>query len=126
LNRNRLPTERRKWARLPLAIPVFVRSRDKTGKEALEFATALNVSATGALVMVRPSLTLSSQVSLEIPCVPLASAAALPKSSRLLRARAVWITHAATHQLVGLRFSQPLLGRNTRRPTARRKAVSSV
>jgi hypothetical protein len=126
LNRNRLQNERRKWARLPLAIPVFVRSCDKAGKELLEFATALNVSATGALVAVRPSLTLSAQVSLEIPCVPLASTAALPKSSRIMRARTVWISHAATHQLVGLRFSQPLLGRNPRRPATRRKAVSSV
>jgi len=32
--------ERRKWTRLPLAIPVFVRSRDDKGKELLEFATA--------------------------------------------------------------------------------------
>jgi hypothetical protein len=42
--------ERRKWPRLPLAIPIFVRSREDNGKETLEFATALNVSAGGALV----------------------------------------------------------------------------
>ena len=127
MNRDRLQNERRKWARLPLAIPVFVRSRDKSGKELLEFATALNVSASGALVAVRPSLTLSAQVLLEIPCVPLASAAALPKSSRILRARILWITHAATYQLIGLRFSQPLLGHKSPRPSARRrKVVSSV
>ena len=35
-------SERRKWARLPLAIPVFVRSRDAKGTEFLEFATALH------------------------------------------------------------------------------------
>jgi len=117
LNRNRPHDERRKWARLPLAIPVFVRSRDKTGKEVLEFATALNISATGALVAVRRSLPLSSQVSLEIPAVPLASTAALPKSYRNLRARTVWITHADTYQLVGLRFSQALLnGKSPQRP----------
>ena len=126
MNRSELQNERRKWARLPLAIPVFVRSREKGGKEWLEFATALNVSATGALVAVRPSLTLSAQVSLEIPCVPLASTAALPKSCRILRARTVWITHGATFQLVGLRFSQPLLGSKPPRPSIRRKVVSSV
>jgi hypothetical protein len=126
LNRNRPPDERRKWARLPLAIPVFVRSRDKSGKELLEFATALNVSATGALVAVRRALPLSSQVLLEIPAVPLASTAVLPKSCRNLRARTVWITHAATYQLVGLRFSQPLLGPKSPRASIRRKVVSSV
>jgi hypothetical protein len=35
-----------------LAIPVFVRSRDEKGREFLEFATALNISAGGMLVAV--------------------------------------------------------------------------
>ena len=48
--------ERRKWTRLPLAIPVFVRSRDEKGKEFLEFATALNVSAGGMLVAMRRAI----------------------------------------------------------------------
>ena len=126
MSRSRLPHERREWARLPLAIPVFVRSCDKNGKELLEFATALNISATGALVAVRRSLPLSSQVLLEIPSVPLASTAVLPKSCRNLRAKTVWISHAATYQLVGLRFSQPLLGRKLPRASAGRKVVSSL
>ncbi|MGH9500693.1 MAG: PilZ domain-containing protein [Terriglobales bacterium] len=126
MNRNRPHDERRKWARLPLAIPVFVRSRDKGGKELLEFATALNISATGALVAVRRSLPLSSQVLLEIPSVPMNSTAILPKSCRNLRAKAMWITHAATYQLVGLRFSQPLLNGKSPGAAVRRKVVSSV
>ncbi|MFZ0284490.1 MAG: PilZ domain-containing protein, partial [Terriglobales bacterium] len=104
-----------------MAIPVFVRSRDKNGKELLEFATALNVSATGALVAVRRSLPLSTQVLLEIPSVPLASAALLPKSCRNLRAKTVWISHADTYQLVGLRFSHALLnGKSPQNPTRRK------
>jgi len=39
---------------------MFVRSRDEKGKEFLEFATALNVSAGGALVAVRRSTALSA------------------------------------------------------------------
>jgi hypothetical protein len=50
MNETRPVNERRKWIRLPLAIPVFVRSRDDKGKDFLEFATALNVSAGGMLV----------------------------------------------------------------------------
>jgi hypothetical protein len=126
LNRTRPLSERRKWQRLPLAIPVFVRSRDKSGKELLEFATALNVSATGAMVAVRRSLPLSSQVLLEIPSVPLASATALPKSCRNLRAKTMWITHAETYQLVGLRFAHPLLNHDSPRAPIRRKVVSPV
>src|ERR1700693_448791 len=93
LNRRKPETERRRWTRLPLAIPVFVRSRDEKGKEFLEFATALNVSAGGALVAVRRSLPLSAQVTLEIPSAPLVSGNSFPKASRTLRARPVRISH---------------------------------
>jgi hypothetical protein len=126
LKRRKPETERRSWTRLPLAIPVFVRSRDEKGKEFLEFATALNISAGGALVAVRRSLPLSAQVSLEIPSAPLATAAALPKSSRILRARAVRITHAEGYHLIGLKFSHPLLNHTSVRRPARRKVASSV
>jgi PilZ domain-containing protein len=126
LNRRKPEIERRRWTRLPLAIPVFVRSRDEKGKEFLEFATALNVSAGGALVAVRRSLPLSAQVSLEIPSAPLATAAALPKASRMVRARAVRITHAEGYHLIGLKFSHPLLNHAASRRPARRKVASSV
>src|SRR6202162_6752833 len=85
LNRRKPETERRRWTRLPLAIPVFVRSRDEKGKEFLEFATALNVSAGGALVAVRRSLPKAAQVLLEIPSAPLAATANLPRAARALR-----------------------------------------
>ena len=57
--------ERRKWARLPLAIPVFVRTQGEDGKELLEFATALNVSAGGMLVAVRRVLPPAAQIMLK-------------------------------------------------------------
>src|ERR1700674_2081077 len=126
LNRRKPETERRRWTRLPLAIPVFVRSRDEKGKEFLEFATALNISAGGALVAVRRSLPLSAQVSLEIPSAPLATAGALPKASRMVRARSVRITHAEGYHLIGLKFSHPLLNHASVRRPARRKVASSV
>ena len=62
-----LGIERRSWPRLPLAIPVFVRTHGDDGKDFLEFATAMNVSAGGALVVLRRSLPLAAQVLLEIP-----------------------------------------------------------
>src|SRR5271165_6582196 len=109
LNPEKPHKERRHWPRLPLAIPVFVRTKDGNGKELLEFATALNVSAGGVLLAVKHSLPLSSQVSLEIPSAPLASAADLPTATRNLRARSVWTTHADGYQLAGLKFSHALL-----------------
>ena len=124
--RRRPEKERRKWSRLPLAIPVFVRSRDEKGKEFLEFATALNVSAGGALVAVRRSLPPTAQVLLEIPSAPLAATAALPKAARTLRARTLRIAHAEGYHLLGLKFSRPLLNGTAKLLSGRRKLASAM
>ena len=126
LNRLKPEAERRKWPRLPIAIPVFVRSRDEKGKEILEFATALNVSAGGALVAVRRSLPLSTQVLLEIPSAPLAVTNSLPKAARNLRARTMRVTHADGYHLVGLKFSRPLVNPPASRTSRPRKAASAL
>ena len=118
--------ERRKWERLPLAIPVFVRRKDGNDRELLEFATALNVSAGGALVAVRRSLPLSSQVLLEVPSAPLISTADLPSVSRNLQARTVWATYKDGYQLAGLKFSHALLNSASSRLLRRGKVVSSL
>lgn len=116
--------ERRRWPRLPLAIPVFVRSRaDQADKEFLEFATALNVSAGGMLIAVRHSIPYSAQVSLEIPSAPLAALAALPPVARNLRARVLRMQHGEGYNLAALKFSRPLI--NGYKPR-RRKLASSV
>ena len=124
--RGRPEKERRKWIRLPLAIPVFVRSRDEKGKEFLEFATALNISAGGALVAVRRSLPKAAQVLLEIPSAPLAATAGLPRAARTLRARATRITHAEGYHLLGLKFSRPLLNGTSQTRRLRGKLTSAV
>jgi hypothetical protein len=81
--------ERRRFERIPLAIPVFVRGHDSEGKEFLEFATSLNISAGGALLATRRNLPKLSAISLEIPSAPLPRVAVLPKIVRQLKARLV-------------------------------------
>jgi len=117
---------RRRWARLALAIPVFVRSRDHKDKDFLEFATAVNIGGGGALVALRRSLPQSTPVSLEIPTAPLATTAALPKTSRILRARTVHVTHAEGYHLVGVKFARPLVPALARNHRTRRKVSSAV
>jgi hypothetical protein len=127
MNLKRREVERRKWPRLPLAIPVFVRSRDDKGKESLEFATALNVSAGGMLVAVRHVQPSVAEILLEIPSAPLAAQALLPRASRSLRARSVRSTQASGYHLMGLKFSRPLLRpRRTAAAPPRRKVRSAV
>jgi len=124
MNGLRAGSERRKWSRLPLAIPVFVRGRDGKGKEFLEFATALNVSAGGMLVAIRRVLPAIAQLRLEIPSAPVAALALLPTASRTLRAKALRSTPAEGYYLLGLKFARPLLASAI--PRVRQRKVASA
>ena len=106
--RRPLKKEERKWARLQLPIPVFVRARDGSGKESLEFATAINISPGGALVVVRRSLPKAVAVSLEIPSAPIGATNGLKTPSRILHAKSVWVKHFDDYHLLGLKFARPL------------------
>ncbi|HLV87523.1 MAG TPA: PilZ domain-containing protein [Candidatus Sulfotelmatobacter sp.] len=117
-------SERRKWVRLPLAIPVFVRSHDRTGNECLEFATALNVSAGGMLVAVRKLLPREGQIRLEIPSAPVSATALLPRASRDLPAKALRATPVEGYYLLGLKFLRPLLRDAGLKPARKRKLTS--
>lgn len=112
----RLPhLERRQWERLPLAVPVFVRGRDERGKDFLEFATALNISAGGALVAMGHILPPSSAVSLEVPSGPTPGAEGFPNAVRRLRARLCRVEHSNQHQMLAFKFSRPLLRNRARK-----------
>jgi hypothetical protein len=100
---------RRRWDRLPVSIPVFVRGVDERGKEFLEFATALNISAGGALLASRRYIPPLSKISLEIPCAPMPEVSALPDSVRTLNARLVRVMPSERFHLMGLKFSKPLI-----------------
>ena len=101
--------ERRKWHRLPLALPVFLRSVDGGGNESLEFATGLNVSAGGMLVASRRTLPMDSDALLEIPVAPFALPANTANVSRKLLAKIVRVSHEEEFHLIGMRFELPLL-----------------
>ena len=126
MNRLEQDSERRQWPRLPLAIPIFVRGREKDGKDFLELATAVNVSAGGALVAVRRPLPLSARVSLEVPTPPSPATAKRPKATRVLRARTVRVTNGEGYQLTGFQFLRPLVNGTGSAKSGRGKVSSSV
>ena len=101
-------TRRRKWDRLPISIPIFVRANQDSGEELLEFATALNLSAGGALLACRKYVDPGTPVRLEIP-VALANKAQLPRSLSLLHAKVLRCTPDRQYFLLGLEFRTPLL-----------------
>ncbi len=124
--RKRVSADKRKWQRIPIAIPVFIRGVDLHGNEFLEFATALNISAGGALVATRRQLPRSSRLSLEIPVAPVPRAMSLPKSARKLRATLVRVNMEEGFQLWGLKFANSLGTKGLRLQRAKRKAASCL
>jgi len=116
--------ERRRYPRLPLSIPVFVRGVDQDGRDFLEFATALNISAGGILLATRRSLPKSANLALEIPVAPLPPASSLAHSIRTLKARLVRLTHGDKCHLLGLKFHRPIVAPDPPR-VARGKASSA-
>jgi hypothetical protein len=101
--------ERRRWVRLSLAIPVFVRGVDGQGREFVEFCTLLNESAGGALLAIRKPLRRRSRVSLEIPLAPALRNVRFRGTKRMLRARVVRTAPIDGWNLCGLQFARPLL-----------------
>jgi PilZ domain-containing protein len=129
LNRQPHNREKRKWHRLPLALPVFLRSVGSDGKETLEFATGLNVSAGGILVATRRALPLATQTLLEIPVAPFTLPAKAPKTTRKLEAKIVRIVHGDDFHLIGMRFQRPLTtepatNRSPKKAMARKRSTT--
>lgn len=99
--------ERRRWERIPVTIPLFVRTV-VDGRRVLEFANVVNISAGGALLAVRRFVRRPAEISLEIPAAPVADTAALPASARLMEAKVLRVDSAERYFLWAVRFRRPL------------------
>ena len=113
--------DRRRWARIPVAIPVFVRGKDQEGKEFREFTTAFNIGGGGVLLATRRFVPKSSTVFLEIPAGPLSGQPMSQKYYRDLTGRAVTVTHAEHCYLCGVKFSRPLIQATPPKPAPKKK-----
>ena len=124
--------ERRKWERLPLAIPVFLRNHPGESGGSVEFASARDVSGGGMLVVSRRSRSVSSRILLEIPVAPLDGMAEVPAAARCFDGIILRSQAADGYHLLAVQFSSPLgespspvkkrkpMGRSPRRPTTSR------
>jgi len=117
-------SERRKWERLPLAIPVFVRGLDPNGRQFVDFATALDISVGGALLAIHRHLPRGSKIMIEIPSAPVTNHTKVPRSTRQrLYAKAVRVSEGENCKLMGLQFQKPLMmGHTPASPKATAKA----
>ena len=100
--------EKRRWQRLPVSFPMFIGGVDEQGKGFLEFCTALNISAGGALLVTRRYLPRSSKISLQVPPPPFPKQVFSQFSLPEFEATVVQVNNSDRYFLCGLEFSRPI------------------
>ena len=103
-----IDAERRRFERIPLAIPVFLRGVDQGGKSFLDLTVALNISAGGALLASLRALDNTSKVTLMTPTVPVPMLQLAAPGNGPVRARVVRSVGNRAYNLYGVRFTHPL------------------
>lgn len=106
-------TARRRWARLPIAIPVFVRGSDETGRKFVEFATAANINAGGMLLVSKHPMPAGLEVTLEIPTPTPFFQAPGHVAKGALSATVLYESYSEGFHLSGMAFTEPLLEEQT-------------
>lgn len=86
---------------------MFVRGTDRNGKPFVDFATALNISAGGALLVLKRRLHAEAQVALEIP-VGLLPQTLVAKPVQHIQARPLRVEPAENCFMVGVQFADSL------------------
>ena len=119
-------SNRRRWARLPVAIPVFIRGKDSRGRPFEEFTTAFEISPGGMLLATRQYVVPSSKLTLEIPSAPGPRHQMVNPFVRDIAVRAVTVTHAEEYYLCGVKFERPLVGRPPAAQSRKKKYSPNV
>lgn len=102
-----LPPDRRRWPRLLLAIPMFVRGCDALGRDFLELASTVDFSKGGALLVLRRSVPQGAPLALEIPRSP----ATAHDAPRGFEARSVRSASGHAFHYIGVEFDAPIPSR---------------
>jgi c-di-GMP-binding flagellar brake protein YcgR len=101
--------EQRRWPRLELKVPLFLTGKNLHGRQFTELATALNVSAGGALIVLQNRLAVPGNVRLEVPHPPLPDHSDFEFiTSGKIDAKIVRAEQRERYQLVALQFAQPV------------------
>lgn len=101
--------ERRRYQRIRIQIPLFVRGRDVHGEQFLELAKTLDISAQGAFLTCPRALVLGDFITLTIPAPSVTSSGLVPAGMAPIQARVKRQHEAGDVRLVGVEFLKPIL-----------------
>jgi PilZ domain len=100
--------ERRRFQRIRLQVPLFVRGRDARGEQFLELAKTLDISALGAFITCPRALPINEVITLTIPAPSITSSALVPSGMPPVQARVKRQQEAGDVHLVGVEFLKPI------------------
>ena len=100
--------ERRRFQRIHLQVPLFVRGRDAHGEQFLELAKTLNISGLGAFLTCPRALAINEIITLTIPAPSIVVSALVPSGMPPIQARVKRQQEAGDVHLVGVEFLKPI------------------
>jgi len=103
-----LNDERRRFQRMHLQVPLFIRGKDAHGEQFLELAKTLDISGLGAFMTCPRALALNEIITLTIPAPSITSSALVPAGMPPIQARVKRQQVAGDVHLVGVEFLKPI------------------
>jgi hypothetical protein len=100
--------DRRRYQRIHLQVPLFIRGRDAQKEQFMELAKTLNISAIGAFITCPRRLQLDDFVTLTIPAPSITSSALVPAGMPPIQAKVRRQQEAGDVYLVGVEFLKPI------------------
>lgn len=100
--------DRRRYQRIHLQVPIFIRGRDAHKEQFMELAKTLNISALGAFITSPRRLAINDVVTLTIPAPSITSSALVPAGMPPIQARVKRQQEAGDVHLVGVEFLKPI------------------
>ncbi len=100
--------ERRRFQRIHLQVPLFIRGKDGHGEQFVELAKTLDISALGAFVTSPKPLAINGFVTLTIPAPSITSSGLVPAGMAPIQAKVKRQQEAGDVYLVGVEFLKPI------------------
>jgi len=103
-----LDEERRRYQRIHLQVPLFIRGKDAQGEQFMELAKTLDISSLGAFITSPRSLTINGFITLTIPAPSITSSGLVPAGMPPIQAKVKRQQEAGDVYLVGVEFLKPI------------------
>lgn len=114
-------SERRKWDRIPLAVPLFVRGKDSSGEKFSDLTVARDVGGGGLLLASHRSLSIHTKLTLQVPSTPWLARVRSARDAQTLRGQILRVVPTETVNFYGVKFIHPLIVARVKTKITRRQ-----